>query len=201
MMKKQGSGTGDQDLEGRAWKLIFNVLAGALMIAMASTSLFAQKPASNALAHTRTEFHFTANGPFERVAPLFGANEERKWSPDWNPQFLYPQPAHDQPGMVFKIMHGQHEAFWVNTAFDLTAGHFQYTYVLAGAMATLIDIHLTRDGAQKTAVSVVYERTALIPEANEHVQHFAQGDQKAEKEWDEAINGYLANKATPPAQK
>ena len=145
-----------------------------------------------ALIHTRTEFHFTANGPLEQVAPLFGANEERKWSPDWNPQFLYPQPAHDQPGMVFKIMHGQHEAIWVNTAFDLAAGHIQYAYILNDAMATLIDIHLTREGAQKTGVTVVYERTALIAEANEHVQHFAKGDEQAGKEWEEAINGYLS---------
>lgn len=150
-----------------------------------------QDPNAAALTHTRTEFHFTANGAFEQVAPLFGANEERKWSPDWNPQFLYPQPAHDQPGMVFKIMHGQHEAIWVNTAFDLAAGHIQYSYILNDAMATLIDIHLTREGAQKTGIAVVYERTALVAEANEHVLHFARGDERAGKEWEEAINGYL----------
>jgi hypothetical protein len=195
-MKKKGAGIRGQGSEKNyRWKRAnfryFLVLAGALMIAIVSTSLLAQEPAST-LAHTRTEFHFTANAPFEQVAPLFGANEERKWSPDWNPQFLYPQPARDQPGMVFKIMHGKHEAIWVNTAFELAAGHVQYTYILADAMATLIDIHLTRDSTQKTGVSVVYERTALVPEANEHVQHFAQGDAQADKEWERAINAYLS---------
>ncbi len=175
------------------------LLAAGILLAVAS--LPAQEPASSALAHARTEFRFTANASFEQVAPLFGAHEERKWSPDWNPQFLYPQPAHDQPGMVFKVTHGQHESVWINTAFDLAEGHIQYTYVLNDAMATLIDIHLTREGAQKTGVSVVYERTALIPEANEHVQHFAQGDAKAEKEWDEAINGYLAKLAAQTGRK
>jgi len=67
----------------------------------------------------------------------------------------------------------------------------QYAYVLNDAMAMLIDIHLTREGAQKTGVAVVYERTALIAEANEHVQHFATGDERAGKEWEAAINGYL----------
>lgn len=62
-------------------------------------------------------------------------------------------------------------------------------------MATLIDIHLTREGAQKTAVNVVYERTALIPEANEHVRRFADGDRRAQKEWEEQINGYLAKQS------
>ncbi len=166
-----------------------------------STSVPAQDPKANALTHTRTEFHFTADGSFEQVAPLFGANEERKWSPDWNPQFLYPQPAHDQPGMVFQVMHGQHSSIWVNTAFDLAAGHIQYAYILNDAMATLIDIHLTRESAQKTGVTVVYERTALIPEANEHVQHFTKSDERAGKEWEEAINGYLAKIGTPPPKK
>lgn len=148
-------------------------------------------PSPTALLHTRTEFHFVANAPFEHVAPLFGANEERKWSPDWNPQFVYPTPARDQQGMIFRVEHGQHSSMWINTAFDLAAGHIQYVYVVNDAMATTIDIHLTRESAQKTGVTVVYERTALIPEANEHVQHFAQGDERAQKEWEEAINGYF----------
>ena len=59
-------------------------------------------------------------------------------------------------------------------------------------MVTTIDIHLTRESARKTRVSVVYERTALMPDANEHVQHFAKGDEKAGKEWEEQINRYFS---------
>ena len=67
-------------------------------------------------------------------------------------------------------------------------------------MATLIDIRATWQGPQTTAVTVVYERTALIPEANEHVQHFAKADEEAGKEWGEAMNGYFA-KSGKAAQK
>ena len=94
--------------------------------------------------------------------------------------------------MVFTVPKGQFTSVWVNTAFDLAAGHIQYAYVLNDAMATLIDIHLTRESGQKTAVTVVYERTALMPEANEHVQHFADEDAGAGKEWGDAINAYFA---------
>jgi len=170
------------------------------MAACVAQSQQATTPASE-LAHTRVEFHFVADGSFEQVAPLFGANEERKWAADWNPQFIYPTPARDQAGMVFRVEHGNHSSIWTNTAFDLTAGHIQYSYVLNDAMATLIDIHLTRDSAQKTGVTVVYERTALIPEANEHVQHFAKGDTKAQKEWEDSINGYLAKVGAGPNPK
>jgi hypothetical protein len=144
------------------------------------------------LAHTRTEFSFTVDAPFEQVVPLFGAHEERKWDDGWDPQFVYPTPARDQQGEVFKVAHGHDSAVWINTALDLAMGHIQYAYVLGDAMATLIDIHATRQGAQKTGVTVVYERTALIPEANEHVQHFAEGDANTGKEWGDAMNAYFA---------
>ena len=166
----------------------------ALTPFLASAQGQAQATASP-LLHTRNEFSFTVDAPFEQVVPLFGANEERKWAHDWNPQFVYPNPAHDQPGMVFTVAHGHYSSVWVNTALDLAAGHIQYAYVLNDAMATLIDIHATRQAPQKTGVSVVYERTALIPEANEHVQHFAKGDENAGKEWGEAMNGYFAKVA------
>ena len=170
-------------------QVLFTLLTGLVGI-IACASLHAQAD-SAALVHTRVEFHFVANAPLEQAASLFGADEERKWAPGWDPEFLYPVPARDQPGMVFRIEHPHHSAVWVNTAFDLENGHIQYTYVLNDAMATMIDLHLTRESSQTTGVSVVYERTALIPEANEHVRHFADGDKKAQKEWEEQINGYL----------
>ncbi len=140
------------------------------------------------------------DAPFDQVAPLFGAHEERKWAPGWNPQFIYPTPARDQQGMVFTVPKGQFTSAWVNTAFDLAAGHIQYAYLVSETMATLIDIHLTRESGQKTAVTVVYERTALLPEANEHVQRFADEDAAAGKEWSDAINAYFAKlrAAGPP---
>jgi len=144
------------------------------------------------LAHTRTEFSFTVDAPFEQVEPLFGAHEERKWADGWDPQFVYPTPARDQQGEVFKVAHGQQSSVWINTVLDLAAGHIQYAYILNDAMATLIDIHVIRQGTQKTGVTVVYERTALMPGANEHVRHFAKGDKRSGKEWGEAMNGYFA---------
>jgi hypothetical protein len=183
-------------------ELVFIAVPLLLAVATGCTAQTQQAAAPDSgLAHTRVEFHFVADGSFEQVAPLFGANEERTWAVDWNPQFIYPMPAHDQAGMVFRVEHGDHSAIWINTAFDLAGGHIQYSYVLSKAMATLIDIQLTRDAAQKTGVTVVYERTALIPEANEHVQHFAKGDARAEKEWADAINGYLAKARAPSLSK
>jgi hypothetical protein len=173
-------------------KLLLVILAVTVLIPLLlSVRGHAEEPASK-LAHTRTEFSFTVDAPFEQVVPLFGAHEERKWAEGWDPQFVYPTPAHDQQGEIFKVAHRQHTSVWINTLFDVVGGHVQYAYVLGDAMATLIDIHATRQGPQKTAVTVVYERTALLPEANDHVQHFAKGDANGGNEWGEAMNAYFA---------
>ena len=166
----------------------------AIIPSIASVQGHAQVAAAK-LVHTHTEFGFTVDAPFEQVVPLFGAREERKWSDGWDPQFVYPSPARDQPGMIFRVVHGHSSSVWINTALDLTAGHVQYAQVLNDAMVTLIDIHAAPQGPMQTDVIVVYERTALVPEANEHVERFAKADEKAGKEWGEAINAYLAKNA------
>jgi hypothetical protein len=145
-----------------------------------------------ALAHTHTEFSFVAKASYERVFPLFGAWEEKKWAEGWEPQFVYPTPPSDQFGMIFTVAHGGRKSVWTNTAFDAANGHVQYVYVIPDALVTLIDIHLTKTGMNETQVSVVYERTALNLEATEHVAHLAKGDAKSGPEWEQAINGYLS---------
>jgi hypothetical protein len=172
-------------------KLTFLFLTFNVLLPLFASSWGETQAAAN-LAHVRTEFSFTVDAPFEQVVPLFGAHEERKWAEGWTPQFVFPMPAHDQQGMVFKVAHGQLSSVWINTALDLAAGQVQYAHVLGDAMATLIDIHATRQGPQKTAVTVVYERTALTPEANEHVEHLAKGDANGGKEWGDAMNAYFA---------
>jgi hypothetical protein len=57
----------------------------------------------------------------------------------------------------------------VNTLFDLSGGRMQYVYVLGDLLVTTIDVHLHAIDATRTKVDVTYVRTALRPEANEHV--------------------------------
>ena len=142
------------------------------------------------LAHTETKFEFTANGPLEKVAPLMGADRERVWAPGWNPYFVFPRPAADQPGMVFTVTHGPYRVPWVNTEFDLAAGRVQYVYVIPDTMVTVITIRMTAEG-DKTRVNVEYDRTALSAGANDHVRKAAETDRKSGPEWEGQINGWL----------
>jgi hypothetical protein len=151
----------------------------------------AQSPKESVLAHTHAAFRFTVAASYAEVFPLFGAHEERKWAKGFDPQFLYPVPAHDQQGMVFTTVQDGLSRIWTNTCFDAATGHVQYVYWIADVMTAFIDIHLTSSGPRETLVEVVYERTALTLEANERVFEMARHDAISGPHWAEMINAVL----------
>jgi hypothetical protein len=141
--------------------------------------------------HIRNSFEFVIDAPIEKAFPLFGADRERVWAPGWEPQFVYPEPAKDVAGAVFRVQHNHQEAVWVNTAFDAAAGHVQYANFLPGMMVTLIDIRLTSLADARTQANVVYERTSLSDEGNALVIERNGSDGKMGAEWATEINSYL----------
>ncbi|MGI8959460.1 MAG: hypothetical protein ACR2IV_06835 [Bryobacteraceae bacterium] len=143
------------------------------------------------VAHARSEFRFSVDLPYDVTAPLFGALEEQKWAPEWKPQFLYPDPPADQEGAVFRVDYSPSQSsIWTTSVFDLASGHIQYVLVLDHVVLTRIDIRLASASAQKTDVSVVYERTAIHPNANEDVRNLASEDAAKGEEWKAAIDAY-----------
>lgn len=173
-----------------------------MILTICVPSLLAQPPetpviaSQQSLAHVSNSFAFTLDASLKDAAPLFGPEGERVWAgDDWNPQFVFPVPARDVEGAVFTVRHGKHSAVWVNTLFDLKAGHMQYVYVLADLLVTTIDVRLHAAGAMRTAVEVTYVRTALRPEANEHVAVLGKHDLDQGKVWESAIHAYLLHRA------
>lgn len=148
--------------------------------------------------HTRTSFDLLVNAPYAVAAPLFGPDGERAYAgKHWDPAFVYPQPASDVEGAIFTVRHGPYKAVWVNTLFDLGGQHFQYVYFLSDLMVTVVDVRFRPVSADSTVVNVTYTRTALTPQGNEHVAAMSEDDKTAGKDWQEAINEYLArSKAT-----
>ena len=168
-----------------------------LIVGAAATALpmLAQTPAAEPvrLLHVSTSFDLLVQAPYTVTAPLFGPEGERLWGGNhWNPQFIHPQPAHDEQGVVFTIQHGPYKAVWVNTLFDIEAKHFQYVYFLPDLMVTVIDVRFKSASADSTVVNVTYTRTALTPQGNEHVTAMSEDDKTAGNDWQQAINEYLA---------
>lgn len=160
------------------------------ILALLSLSAAGAAPAPVALVHTDQQFRFSAAAPLDVVAPLFGADKERVWAKGWAPDFLWPATPADQDGMVFTTAFDDHTAIWVNTAFDLKAGHIQYVYLVPGKLVTRITLAL-QPQSDRTEVQVRYERTALSPDANGEVLSLSQKDAAAGPEWESSVNAAL----------
>jgi hypothetical protein len=169
-----------------------------IVLMMCAPFVLAQPPESTvtdsqqSTAHVSNSFAFSVDAPLKDAAPLFGPEGERVWAgDDWNPQFVFPVPPRDVEGAVFTMRHGEHTAVWVNTLFDLKAGRMQYVYVLANLLVTTIDVRLHAIDAGHTNVDVTYVRTALRPEANQHVFTMGKHDSEQGAEWENSIATYL----------
>jgi len=173
-------------------------LAGSGVSALALSQ--AGPAAPEPCQHVRTSFDLVVHAPYAEAAPLFGPNGERAWAgKHWDPEFIHPQPAspasaNDVEGAVFTVRHGSYTAIWVTSIFDVDGRHFQYVYFLPDLMVTVIDVRFKLAGADSTGVNVVYTRTALTPQGNPHVIAMSEGDKSAGKEWQQAIDDYLASR-------
>jgi hypothetical protein len=142
--------------------------------------------------HVSHRFQFVVRAPLVRAAVLFGPNGERCWAgPNWNPEFLYPQPGKDTQGAVFTVRHGPHKSVWVNTVFDPAAGRMQYVSFTPETLVTTVEVRLTAVDPSNTNVEVTYARTALEAAANDEVEALGRKDRESGPEWQRAIETCL----------
>jgi hypothetical protein len=169
------------------------LMLGALVVTQAKSMNEGNK--ENSLARVRNRFDLTVKASYADTTTLFGPSGERAWAgKDWNPQFLYPSPEHDEEGAVFTVQHGSHKSVWVNSIRDIQARHFQYVYFIPDALVTVIDVHFSPVNDSSTRVEVTYTRTALNPEANDHVRALGEKDITSGPEWQESIDHYLKSR-------
>jgi len=142
--------------------------------------------------HVSHRFQFVVRAPLVRAAVLFGPNGERCWAgPNWNPEFLYPQPGKDTEGAVFTVQHGHHKSVWVNTLFDPAAGRMQYVAFIPEKLVTTVEVRLAAVDSSNTDVEVTYARTALDSSANDEVEALGRKDSESGPEWQRAIEKCL----------
>jgi hypothetical protein len=145
--------------------------------------------------HVSHRFQCVVRAPLVRAAALFGPNGERCWAgPNWNPEFLYPQPGKDVQGAVFTVQHGPHKSVWVNTLFEPAAGRMQYVAFIPETLVTTVDVRLTAIDPYSTSVEVTYARTALDAAANDDVEALGRKDRESGPEWQRAIEKCLATR-------
>lgn len=140
-------------------------------------------------------FRMRLNAPPSRVFPLFGPKLETLWAPEWAPRFVFPENGEVGPeGAVFLVDADDErpESTWIMTAYEEAEGRVEYVYVAPGHNVTQLWITVNAAGENASAVSVTYRRTSLSIAGDGFVERFVETYEAMGREWEAAINGYLA---------
>ncbi|WP_119730554.1 SRPBCC family protein [Thermomonospora amylolytica] len=145
------------------------------------------------------EGRFTLALPPQEAFALFTPRGEERWVEGWRPHF--PAPVHDDtaPGTVFQTSHGE-QTIWV--VLERDHGHrISYARVTPGSRAGTVTVTVEEDPTGHSSVQVVYDLTALTPDAAEELRAFAAGYRSFLHSWQEAITRSLQpNDPAPPAR-
>ncbi len=136
----------------------------------------------------------TLNGTPERVFPLFGAIEEKKWAEGWDPEILYPESLQIEEHMIFKTpphFHGEEPYLWAVSKYLPDNLFVEYT-VSNSDRLWFITIQCTGNKDGTTGARITYTFTGLTESGNENneaaLKHMYHADLK---DWEDAINYYL----------
>ena len=170
-------------------------LVPALLVILLSVAKTGWAQLEDKRVHEETTFDVVVHAAYEETAVLFSPLGERAWAGEhWDPKFLHPVPGQDKEGAVFTISHGAVKAVWVVTQHDVEARHFQYVYFIPDVMVTKIDVRFVSVDPGTTQVTVTYVRTSMSSEGDAHVKAMSEGDRGAYRDWQMAIDQYLAHK-------
>ncbi len=141
---------------------------------------------------------FTVNGTIESVFPLFGAFEERKWAPGWEPVLIYPDREIIEEGTAFKIEargHGHGSAgdlLWIVLKYEPENYLIQYLVAAENRFWTITVQSSSTDDHSKTQTTVTYTFTGLNEKGNKLNKKALEKMYKHElRDWADLINNYL----------
>jgi hypothetical protein len=134
------------------------------------------------------------NDRVEKVFPLFGAFEERKWSEGWNPTLIYPQKEIIEEGTTFRTPghgHGETGFIWTVSKYDPARFLIQYLVYSSNRIWT-ITIKCNPVSGHSSSAEITYSFTGLNALGNEINEHFLQIIYRHDlSDWAEDINHYL----------
>ena len=139
---------------------------------------------------------FVVNDTIEKVFPLFGAFEERKWETNWDPILIYPDQEIIEEGTSFKIKgHGhdnETEFLWIVTKYDPELHLIQYLVSTPNRYWTITVKCKSLDNEMKTNITVTYSYFGLNEKGNElNTSGLEKMYQRNLQDWADAINNYL----------
>jgi hypothetical protein len=139
---------------------------------------------------------FEINANINKVFPLFGAFEERKWADGWNPTLIYPSTEIIEEGTTFKTEgNGDSEKEFVWFVSKYESQHYLIQYVVSTQnrfWTITIKCKIITDNISAATVNYMY--IGLNPLGNEINKHSLEKMYAEDlKDWQAAINYCLTN--------
>lgn len=142
----------------------------------------------------------TLNASIEKVFPLFGAIEEKKWADGWNPVILYPYTEKIEEGMVFTTQaHGHHESVFAWIISKYRPEDYLIEYIVSTSNRYwIINIRCASSSNSETKAAITYTYTGLNELGNEiNKQALEKMYERNLEDWSDAINHFLKTGQTP----
>lgn len=154
-------------------------------------------PASAVAARLHAERSFTIalNAPADAATTAFGPIEEQRWSPEWRPEFAYPEDPKSVEGAVFTIRRDGRRQVWRVETWDMERHVVRYTAVDPEHTFTRFSIQVLAVDPTHSRATITSERTALSEAGDEEVAHFAAHFASQAPHWEATLNAYLAGGA------
>ena len=131
--------------------------------------------------------------PPDRAFGLFGPSGDRAAAEGWVPVFPGPATAETEPGTVFTAAHGERRTTCVVVRCEPPRA-IAYSVVTDGEWAGLITVTL-QPSPGGSSVTVSYQLTTLVPEANPRLRSFAAAYRRYLDSWRDSIAGWGADAA------
>jgi hypothetical protein len=134
------------------------------------------------------------NVNIEKVFPLFGAFEERKWAEGWEPNLIYPAEEIIEEGTTFKTDGNDEESeyLWRVVKFYPKKYLIQYLVSTENRYWTITAQCNKLEKENKTLVTITYTFIGLNEKGNRlNAQHIERMYKNNLKDWEEEINKYL----------
>ena len=134
------------------------------------------------------------NGNVNTIFPLFGAYEEKKWSPGWKPTPVYPSTETIEEEATFTTpghLEGEKDYVWRVSKYDPAQFLIQYM-VYAENRCVTITVQCSPEGDNKTAARITYSFIGLNALGDQISQHFIEAIYKHDlRDWEEKINAIV----------
>jgi hypothetical protein len=162
------------------------------LVPLLGFALLAGGTASSA-EHLRADrsFVISLRAPAGVATSAFGPVEERGWSPEWNPDFVYPHQPKSVEGAVFTVGSGPERSTWLLETFDPRRHLVRYVTVGPDVL-TRVTLRVEAAGASRSRATITFARTALSDDGDVAVAHFARHFTGQAPHWQAALNAYFA---------